>query len=132
MGWDVSAETSRLRLRATAWRCVTSWSDESAAASEEPVSEVLPRAKVPAEESEFAAAVRLGLLPAEAPEPPRWDERDGMAASIVRRCGDACVSRRGRVCALRRRRCEGKRRCGGERTRGDERFTSDLGTDENI
>jgi hypothetical protein len=74
----------------------------------------------------------LGLLPAEAPEPPRWDERDGMAASIVRRCGDACVSRRGRVCALRRRRCEGKRRCGGERTRGDERFTSDLGTDENI
>ena len=98
MGWDVSAETSRLRLRATAWRCLTSWSDESAAASEEPVSEVLPRAKVPAEESEFAAAVRLGLLPAEAPEPPRWDEREGMAASVVRRCGDACVSRRGRVC----------------------------------
>ena len=129
MGWDVSAETSRLRLRATAWRCLTSWSDESAAASEEPVSEVLPRAKVPEEESEFAAAVRLGLLPAEAPEPPRWDEREGMAASVVRRCGDACVSRRGWVCdvALKGRREEALR------GRTDEgRRAGHLGNDENI
>ena len=127
VGWDVSAETSRLRLRATAWRCLTSWSDESAAASEEPVSEVLPRAKVPAEESEFVVAVCLGLLAAEAPEPPRWDEREGMAASVVRRC--VRVAARACVCdaaskvrseeALRGRTDEGRR-------------AGHLGNDENI
>ena len=52
-----------------------------------------------------------------------------MAASVVRRCGDACVSRRGWVCdvALKGRREEALR------GRTDEgRRAGHLGNDENI
>ena len=136
MGREESAEASRETLRANATRCLASWREESAAASG-------AGALVGFAASAFGARVSSSLFvrpdPARAgagaPEPPRWDESEGMAAAAAAEEGG---SRRGRETRARApdvtpgaRACDGKRRCG-VRTDEGSRTGAASGRTENI
>ncbi len=119
MGREESAEASRETLRANATRCLASWREESAAASGAEALVVLAVSACEARvsSSSFACSGRPdpARVGAGAPEPPRWDESEGMAAAGMGGQGAVLSrSRRARAHGVTpgARACDGKRRCG--------------------